>query len=150
MSSTFKQTFNLVNNTAYDLILDEPASKNLKDVWPSTIPANSSAPAFEQVGDFDINPVAVYAFVGNPSVGNPETSNVRMNFFCTIIDGFTHVNMTMEFGGNQFVAGSSIAENNSDRGKSYNTNAQPDEHGALGIKTDSNGNPIGNAIFTVG
>lgn len=145
MSSNFKQTFNVVNNTAYDLILDEPASKNLNDVWPSTILANSSAPAFEQVGDFDINPVAVYAFVGNP-----ETTNVRLNFFCTSAAGPTHVNMTMEFGENQFVAGSSIAENNSDRGKSYNTNAQPDGHGALGIKTDGNGSVIGNAIFTVG
>lgn len=145
MSSNFKQMFNVVNNTAYDLLLDESASKNLNGVWPSTIPANSSAPTFEQVGDFDINPVAVYAFVDNP-----QTTNVRMNFFCIIVDGITHVNMTMEFGENQFVAGSSIAENNSDRGKSYNTNDQPDAHGALGIKTDGNGDPTGNAIFTIG
>lgn len=144
MSHAFEQTFTIANNTALDLVLDQHASKNLDKVWPSAIPANTPV-TFKQTGNFDVNPVAVYLCQGDSA-----PPNVRMAFFCTNV-GLTHVHMTMEFGENQFILGSSIAENNSDGGQSYNTNSQPDEHGALGIKIDSNNLATsGSAIFTIG
>lgn len=142
--SSAQQAFTVANNTAFLIVLDDQASKNLNKAWPTVIPANTTV-TFQQAGNLDFNPVAVYLF--------PVDSgyvNVRMAFFCAAVP-LTHVHMTMEFGQNQFIAGSSIAENNSDGGKSYNTNSQPDKHGALGIKINSDASAADcSAIFTIG
>lgn len=141
--SMFNQTFTLANNTAYPMVLDSAASQHLGHDWPQTIPANSAAATFEQTGTFDINPIAVYLLEGNPA-----TSNVRMNFFCANL-ATIHVHMTMEFGG-EFIPGSSIAENNTQRGEGYITSDTPTANGVLEIKTDGLAKTTGNAIFIVG
>ncbi len=142
--SSAHQWFTVANNTAFQIVLDDQASKNLNKAWPTVIPADTTL-SFQQTGNFDFNPVAVYLFPGDSGY-----ANVRMALFCTGIP-VTHVHMSMEFGQNQFIPGSAIAENISDGGKSYNTNSQPDEHGALQIKINSNASaPDCSAIFTIG
>lgn len=142
---SFDQTFNLVNNTGYTLVLDTVNSDNLSDApWPAQIPPHTSATPFVQTGFSNVNPIAIYMVQG----ASPANS-VRLNFYCAGVDPLLHVHMTLQFAGN-FLPGSAIAESNTDNGHSYNSTDAPNSQGILEIETNGNGSSRGTAIFTIG
>ena len=138
---SFSETFQIVNNSNYTLVLDQTGSDNLGDgEWPTSIGPQSTAAEFTQTGFFSVNPTAVYAVEGiSPPV------NIYMHFYCVGVDPALHVNMTMTFSPGPAFSGSSIAENNSTNGHSWNTNDT-----TLDISETGNGSSRGTAIFTVG
>ncbi len=141
---SFDQTFNLINNTGYTLVLDTVDSQNLGGVWPAQIAPHTTAPPFVQNDSIDINPIAVYLMEGS----SPANS-VRLNFYCYGVDPLVHVHMTLQFSGN-FLPGSAIAEDNTNNGHSYESTDSPNSHNALELKSEGNGSTRGTAIFTIG
>ena len=142
---SFDQTFNLINNTGYTLVLDTVNSQNLDGApWPTQIAPHTSATPFVQSGFGDVNPIAIYMIQG----ANPANS-VRLNFYCWGVDPLVHVHMTLQYSG-QFLPGSAIAENNTDNGHSYNSTDNPNSQNILELKSNGNGSTRGTAIFTIG
>src|SRR5882757_5619918 len=133
---SFTQTFSIVNNSNYTMYLDQVGSNNLGDGdWPTSVAARSTSPSFNQTGSLSVNPTAVYSLQGTtPPV------NAYLHFYCAGVDPFLHVNMTMEFSPAPIYVGSSIAENNTDNGRSYETQtASSNNVTVLSIGTTGNG-----------
>ena len=144
---SFTQTFSIVNDSNYALYLDQVGSNNLGDGdWPPSVAAKTTSPSFKQTGAFSVNPTAVYSLQGTtPPV------NVYLHFYCVGVDPALHVNMTMEFSPAPIYVGSSISENNSDNGHSYETQAASSNNvSVLNSSTTGNGAARGEASFTIG
>ena len=135
----FEQSFTIVNNTDYTLIMDKHASHKLGDgKWPDTIAPRSTTPSFRQTGGTNVNPTAVYAAQN----ASPPMS-AYLHFYCAGIDPLLHVNMTLDFS-NEKVPGSSIAETNTENGR-WTTNDT-----TLEITTTGVGSSKGRAVFNIG
>ena len=139
---SFDQTFVIVNNSPYTLVLDTSGSENLGNgEWPSSIAPFTTPASFPQSGTFSVNPTAVYMCQGaNPPV------NIYMHFYCALADPALHVNMTMDFSGAAVFPGSCISETNSI--PAVPQVCAPQE---LFIRTTQlSGSSRGTATFTVG
>ena len=141
----YSENFSIVNNSNCTLYLDSVGSKNLAG-WPQTVAPRSTSPTFKQTNSVDLNPTAVYNLQGS----NPAIS-AYLHFYCTGLDPLLHVNMTMQFSQGALYVGSSISEDNTDNGHSFETQtATTSNIQILNIGTTGNGSSQGNAIFTIG
>jgi len=142
----YNTTFVIVNNSGYTLTLDKSLSENLGGAdWPSSIAPHTTAASFQQSGQTNVNPTAVY-LVNDSS----PSSSIQLHFYCWGLDPLLHVNMTMTFSGQPF-PGSSIAENQSHTNQSTSTfTAQGDGSYRAEIETTDNGASNGTATFTIG
>jgi len=136
----FEEWFTIINNTDYTLMLDKHASHKLGDgKWPTTIAPRTTTSQFQQTGNTNVNPTAVYA-----AQDATPPLNVYLHFYCAGIDPLLHVNMTMDFNTEVNLPGSSIAETNTDNGK-WKTNDT-----TLDITTTGVGTSRGKAVFKIG
>ena len=138
---SFNETFVVYNYTPYELTLDAGNSKNLDNVWPSTIPgATTTNPGyveFAQNESININPTAVYVLQSNPAV------TATLHFYCWGA-GFVHVNMTLAYSSTPGFS-SAIWEDN-------RIGTPQSDSGSNNLSIDDNGNisSRGRAIFVIG
>jgi hypothetical protein len=139
---SFSESFTIVNNSGYTLVLDPAGSSSLGNGdWPATIAPHSTPKSFTQSVPLGyLNPTAVYQ-----AQGAVPAANIYLHFYCIGVAPALHVNMTMVFSTGTPFPGSSIAENNTNNGHSYVTN-----NTTLNIGTTGNGTSGGSAIFTIG